>query len=75
MICLSLIYVTEAGIRCSLGQWACDASCAGIKLLKNPKKCNLMNSKNCLAKSLKSKILNFFLSFSVFLWGSENYKC
>ena len=30
IICLSLIYVTEAGIRCSLGQWACDASCAGI---------------------------------------------
>jgi len=29
IICLSLIYVTEAGIRCSLGQWACDASCAG----------------------------------------------
>ena len=38
VICLSFIYVTEAGIRCSLGQWACDASCAGIKLLKNLKK-------------------------------------
>ena len=37
VIFLSFIYVTEAGIRCSLGQWACDASCAGIKLLKNPK--------------------------------------
>ena len=35
VIFLSFIYVTEAGIRCSLGQWACDASCAGIKLLKN----------------------------------------
>merc|ERR1712241_556155 len=28
VICLSLAYVTEAGFRCSLGQWACDASCA-----------------------------------------------
>ena len=28
MICLSLAYVSEAGVRCSLGQGACDASCA-----------------------------------------------
>ena len=29
IICLSLAYVSEAGFRCSLGLWACNASCVG----------------------------------------------